>query len=258
MKEMRFSKKNIILSILLFVVFLLMFVPAHLAIKMILPEDSSFIVKGVEGSIWNGSALQVVSNDLPVNPINHVKWRINPLYFFTGKLGGQFEINDQQIKAGGIWKLGFNGDILLNDLSAELPASTLARKLPFRSSKLEGTIRLSFESCLYSKENGLSQVLGDINWKKAGLQLRGPYMSLGNFAINLSSQDDGSLLVTAKKAKNVLDLKGTAQLKKSSLDANISVTNNVPDTIKPLLNFMKDEGANRKKFQGTLPVALKF
>ncbi len=77
------SKVSWILGgIVAFLLFAIANMPAVQVIGRVnLPSNVS--LSGISGTLFNGKAQTVVANGLP---INNVKWQLNPLYIFLGKI----------------------------------------------------------------------------------------------------------------------------------------------------------------------------
>jgi general secretion pathway protein N len=244
------TKKTIVLSFALFLFFLLWTMPARTVIHW-LPDSIPFKATGISGSIWSGHAASISINR---QSVTDVEWLVNPLWFFTGKVGGSINIKDPSIKAEGAWRLGLDQTLYLSDMSLTIDAERLASYLPFKGVVLQGDVRADIQSVTFHPQVGPSDLEAKIYWLKGSASIAGPVVKLGNFTLLAQSQDDNTIKLTLQKAQNSLDAQGDILIRwNKDIALNISVTEQVPEQLQSTIAFLKPDNKGRRQLQMTIP-----
>ena len=79
---MKLAIKPILLCVLLYLVFVVVLMPAKWAVQFI-PKNAGVEPSGVSGTIWQGQAQQLM---LRGEQIDKVQWQVKPLALLTGQL----------------------------------------------------------------------------------------------------------------------------------------------------------------------------
>lgn len=244
------TKKNVTITVLLFIFFLLATFPARTAFNL-LPESVPVTATGVSGSIWSGHAASLTMNR---QSLTDIEWSINPLWLLTGKLGGSMNVADSKLSAVGGWRLGFDQTVYLSSVSVTVDASKLAPHLPMRGIALEGDIRADIESLEFHPEQGPADVEATIYWLKGAASISGPVIKLGNFTLKAESQDNQQIDITLQKSQNLLDAQGKILVNwNKDIALDISVTEQVPEQLKSTIAFLKQGDNGRRHLQMTVP-----
>ncbi|NVJ59072.1 MAG: type II secretion system protein N [Gammaproteobacteria bacterium] len=245
------SKKSIVLYFIAFVVFLLMTLPARTFFNL-LPDNLPLSVSGIAGSLWSGRAAAIT---VERQTISDVEWTFNPLWLLTGKLGGSVKAESSDLTVEGGWRLGFDETFYASDLNIKLDAAKLAHFMPIRGMELGGDIRADIASASFSNEHGPQDVNATLYWLKSTASIAGPEVKLGNFTLAANSQEDKSILVELKPSKNLLDAQGNATIRwPETIDLDLSVTEEVPESLQSTIAFLKKAPNNRREFKTSLPL----
>ncbi|WP_144392272.1 type II secretion system protein N [Pleionea sediminis] len=245
------TKKTLFLSVLLFLIFLIATVPARTVVNL-LPESLPVKASGISGSLWSGSAASLQINR---QGISNVEWSLNPIWLFTGKIGGSISMDDDNVSADGGWKVGFDETLYLSNMNVKLPADKLSGYLPMQGMRLSGDFRLEINNLSFNEVEGPKDVSANIYWMKGAASIAGPIIDLGDFTLAAESKDDSKIEIVVKPSKNVLDAQGSAVVNwPEDVALDISVTENVPEQLKSTIAFLKKSDNNRRTLQMTLPL----
>jgi len=245
------SKKTIFYSILLFIIFLVATIPARTALNW-LPESLPISMTGVSNSLWSGDAASV---QIERQSVSSVSWTINPLWLFTGKLGGSLSVDDPELIVKGGWRIGFDRTFYFSDLTMKVPAERISQFIPTKGLTLDGDLRLDIRDGYFHPEQGPQEIDATAYWLKGAATLSGQSVKLGNFTLEALSNDKGQIDIQFKPTKNVLDVKGKAVVNwPSDVDIDLTVTENVPASIQKPLQFFKKVDGNRREIKMKLPL----
>jgi general secretion pathway protein N len=244
------NKKIIISGILLWLFFLVATLPARLVLHW-LPANLPITASGVDGTLWRGQAAVITVNR---QTVTNVEWGLNPLWLFTGKIGGSISIDDPGISAEGGWRLGFDQTVYLSDMTVTVEAQRLSGYLPVKGIALEGKVRADIESLAYHPKSGPFDVEARLYWLKSAAAIAGPVIKLGNFTLKAQSSEDGAVRLTLQKAQNLLDAQGDILIRwNKDITLNLSVTEQVPEQLQSTIAFLKPDNKGRRQLQMTMP-----
>ena len=133
------SRRGLILaaSVACFVTLLATF-PARVALHWASPPGVS--VAGIQGSVWSGSAREVLANGVY---LTDVTWRSQPLKLLLGRLAYDLDTETPGGFVRGTAAVSIGGSLTAQDLQASLPASMLETALGMQG--LGGTVNLDFD-----------------------------------------------------------------------------------------------------------------
>jgi hypothetical protein len=190
----------------LFTLLLVARLPASIATALVPP---TVIANSPSGTLWRGNAAHVQVN---VNgqwfALGSVDWELHP----TGLLFGdaitfRSSWGRQQLdfSAG----IAFNGDVTVSDASVRADISWIKNLLPLF---VAGDITADIDSLRVNASGTPQAISGRVVWENAAWQAMGGDVSLGTYAIDIASGDQGisGSVVTLKGA---LDLTGKFTLK---------------------------------------------
>lgn len=247
--------KKIVIGILLYVVFLIVLLPASLVVALA-PLPQGISIGGVTGTLWQGEAATVQIKD---RQLEQVKWDIHALKLLTGALAADVQIGGRtsalQMKGELGWS--FSGvhvaNLKLDTGHGFLLANT---KLPF-GAKVQGDVSLMLTE--YRQGQPLCDSLaGKVFMQNANLTNQFGEYPLGSVELNLAC-DAGQLQLLAMEDKNQLGLTGTlllADAGKLVVKAKIRETDFQTEDMKKALAFLgrKDaEGYYPLVWQGKVP-----
>lgn len=190
----------------LFLIFVLVLTPASL-INQVLPAQNKVSLVGISGSIWFGTIEQISAQGLQVEDVD---FSINPLALLTAKLSVDLDIPRGDIL--GSLNLALDSDyknsLMLNDVELELNAQQFQKYLPVRGVEIQGDIETS-GLMLRTENKKPAQMSGQVSWQKAGVGFAGNNWSLGDFIINIRTDEAKKEIIgELQNSKNELGLQG--------------------------------------------------
>ena len=119
------GKRLIVIGVITFLAGVIVLFPARVAYQAFAPD--SVRLSGIDGSIWNGSAIEGQVGRLY---IRNIRWSFKPWHLFTGNLAFAtgFEPAGGFMEAG--IALGIGGSIRLTDLEGAVSIAALRDVLP--------------------------------------------------------------------------------------------------------------------------------
>ena len=179
------TKRLLILGIAGFVIGLVASAPARLICYALPPSVS---LEGVTGTVWKGSARQLVVNNIAAGNLN---WSV----FLPGVLRARLELGlDAQLPDGAVSgkvALGFGGFARLDDVKGSLPLAYLATDFP--TGMLDGRVSLMIEQAEL-RDGWPTQIKGVVALGNLVQNIPAP-MALGTFTATFdgSKMDDGAV-----------------------------------------------------------------
>ncbi len=123
------------------------------------------VLSGVSGSIWNGSARQVVPPP-PAVEVSNVNWRFQPTALLKGNAAANLEFELLGGNGAGNVARGLNGDISVTDGKFLIPAANLSQFLPLPVADFGGNVIADIED-LQLENNLLTTTTGTVVWRNA-------------------------------------------------------------------------------------------
>lgn len=207
----------IALSAALFLLLLVARLPASIATALAPP---TIIANSPSGTLWRGSAAHVQVN---VHgqwfALGGVDWELHPIgLLFGDAITFRSSWGRQQLEfSAGI---AFNGDVTVSDASIRTDLSWIKSLIPLF---VAGDITADIESLRVNASGIPRAISGRVVWENAAWQAMGGDVSLGTYAIDIETTDQGisGEVVTLKGA---LDLTGEFTLKgdRYSVTADLS------------------------------------
>ena len=185
----------------LFSLLLVARLPASIAAALLPP---TIIAQNPSGTLWRGNAAHVQVN---VNgqwfALGGVDWQLHPMGLLLGEaltLKSSWGRQQLDLSAG----VAFNGDVTVSDVSIRADISWIKNLLPlFVAGDLTADIKE-----LRVTAAGVPEVIsGRLVWKNAAWQALGGDVSLGTYAVDITTTDQG-ILGTVVTLKGALDLTG--------------------------------------------------
>lgn len=164
----------------------------------------------VSGSIWNGSAQNLVIKD---NDLGHVKWKVKPLQsLISFSLKSSFNINGKQLNADGIAAITPSKKMILDETRFDVDARYLNnyQKQAKLSGDIKGTIKHT-EIDLNSETKKLPILDAIIDWKQATVSSLLLNLTEGDYHIIITPDAEG-LLITPSSKEAPLDINGKINL----------------------------------------------
>ena len=203
----------------LFSLLLVARLPASIAAALLPP---TIVAQNPSGTLWRGSAAHVQVN---VNgqwfALGSVNWELYPLGLLFGDvltIASSWGRQQLDLSAG----VAFNGDVTVSDVSVRADVSWIKNLLPLF---VAGDLTADIASLRVTAAGVPEEITGRVVWENAAWQAMGGDVSLGTYAIDIETTDQGILgeVVTLKGA---LDLTGEFTFKgdRYSVTADLSGT----------------------------------
>ena len=178
-------KRSIGLAVFVAVALLVSRVPASV-IGSILPQ--TLTASGFTGTVWRGEAAHVQA-EVQGQPfaLGRVAWTVHPLGLLTGDVvtirsrwGSQ-----RIVLAAGI---GLGGSFYLNDIAVNVGLDWVRKLLPLY---IGGQLRTDIAELVIDADGKPTAAQGQVVWEDATWRAVGGDVSLGTYAVAISSSDDG-------------------------------------------------------------------
>ena len=203
----------------LFSLLLVARLPASVTTALLPP---TVVAQNLSGTFWRGNAAHVQVN---VNgqwfALGGVNWGLRPLGLLFGDaltLRSSWGRQQLDLSAG----VAFNGDVTVSDVSVRADISWIKNLLPLF---VAGDMTADIETLRVTAAGVPETITGRVVWENAAWQAMGGDVSLGTYAIDITTTDQGisGKVVTLKGA---LDLTGELTLKgdRYSVTADLSGT----------------------------------
>lgn len=168
-------------------------IPAGFVVKHINAAVPNVTVLGASGSIWSGSAANVIVKAAgQQQELGRTKWDLKGLPLMLGSLSMDITANNDQQNIEGHISVGMSGRISADKLSVSVPASTLQQFSPLPVD-LEGEFELYLKSLEFA-DNKVSALDGSLTWQGARAGMGIKPVKLGNYVAQLSLGDKGEYI----------------------------------------------------------------
>lgn len=179
--------------------------PASLLGPVLSPTLSA---SGFSGTIWRGSVAHA-SIELQGKPfaLGRLSWTINPAGFVIGDLVNlDTQWGNQTIKFSGGLTVG--GNIYIDDLSLSIDLSWMRKLIPLY---IGGRLTANIETLTLTSDGRPSVTDGRAVWENAVWRATGGDVSLGSYAIDLSTPAD-EVIADISTLKGALSVDGSVQV----------------------------------------------
>lgn len=201
-------KNKIIILSLVFVVLVILFIPAKFVQNMI-PANSPVELENMSGTIWSGKIERASSKSLFAEDINY---QISWLPLLTATLSGSLDISSGDLTGSLDFSASDQDNFSVAEANLKVVAEKLASFIPFPGVQLDGE---------FSTDNLIAEVVdkkvviisGLTSWNNASVTINKRKHLLGDFAIEwTTNQSDSVISGQLKKTKNELGLEGNLTL----------------------------------------------
>ncbi|MCW8845241.1 MAG: type II secretion system protein N [Gammaproteobacteria bacterium] len=229
-------KRLLILGIAGFFIGLVANAPARL-ITYFLPANVS--LEGVAGTVWNGSARQLVVNKIAAGKLG---WHVIP----SSLLRARLELGlDAQLPDGalsGRAAIGFGGFAQINDVKGSLPLAYLARDFP--AGMLGGRVSLIIEQAEL-QDGWPTRIKGVVALGNLVQNIPKP-MALGTYSASFdgSRADDGAIKGLISTRSGPLQVDGELILagnRSYILESAVGATSDTPEDLKSMLPMVGEQ-----------------
>ena len=248
--------KNIVISLFIYLIFLVVFIPAKVIVALMpLPDDVKIV--NVTGTLWRGTASHI---DVMGKSFDQINWALNPWTLMLGKVKVDLRIGSKAtpFQSNGNIQIGFSG-IGISELTLNTNAGFLFgdQRLPFRT-QAQGELALHIVS--FSQGKPLCQQLqGTALLHHINVNNQFGDFPLGELKFRLGC-DQGQIVLTTKESDNRLGLTGSAIIgdgNRYKVAAKLKPVSTLPDTIINNLYYLgqpDDQGYYSINYQGKLPL----
>jgi|OM-RGC.v1.010429206 general secretion pathway protein N len=247
--------KKIILAVLLYLVFLLAYMPVKW-LASILPMPANISLAGVSGTLWEGQADLVQFGPRQLEQVN---WSLNPWALLLGQANVDINIGNRatavSAKADISWSLS---GIKVQGLRFDAPDSFLiaGAKLPF-ATQVQGEISLMVPDFVQGKPL-CEQLSGKLFLNHTDMRNQFGEYPLGNMALTLSCQG-GEVAISMLEADNKLGISGIILLGSDNsikVTAKVKATDGQPQDMRNSLAYLgkpDSQGYYPVNYQGRIP-----
>ena len=123
-------------------------------------------LSGVSGSVWNGSAQQVIGPDPQLPPVHNVNWKFQPSALLAASAGANIDFEVLGGTGKGLVRRNLAGDVMLTDGKLQIPATNLEQFLPLPVAEFAGVLLADIEE-LELENNLLKRTQGKVVWSNA-------------------------------------------------------------------------------------------
>lgn len=209
----------VVVAAAIFLVLLVARLPASIATSLMPP---TVIANNPSGTFWRGNAAHVqVSVNGQWFALGSVDWELHPMGLLFGDaltLASSWGRQQLDLSAG----VAFSGDVTVSDASIRADISWIRNLLPLF---IAGDLTADIETLRVTADGVPEAISGRVVWENAAWQALGGDVSLGTYAVDITTGDQGVLgkVVTLKGA---LDLTGEFTLRgdRYSVTADLSGT----------------------------------
>jgi len=244
---MKSRTKLILLGISVFVISLIMLMPASFALQMAGTGNSGVRLINASGTIWNGKADSVVAMQ---QEFNKIEWQIHPLSLLVGNLNVDIRSLDDDYPLQGNISVDLDGNVEAEDINGILPASIIRQFKGAALVGLEGKMSIKLKNIAIDNQI-ISSVNGEIFLSQG--QLVSPVnATLGDIKFVLSDQK-GNVHIAIKDQGAPIGIEGTLVLKpgnKMSFNAYLSPGANADQFLMTMIkNVATPQSDGRLKLQ---------
>jgi len=175
----------ILVGIVAYAFFLLLYLPALVALNWYGPLPGNLQFYGVRGTVIHGQADALI---WPGGRLDQFDWRLAPGELLAGRLGYQLNFSNPDHSSGhAIISRGLSGDTVLSPLKLQTDLKTLSHRWTF-AERFGGELSLQMQSLTI--DNGrITDARGEIVWSGAHQRGSNP-VPLGSFQAHLEATGD--------------------------------------------------------------------
>lgn len=243
------SKRGLVaIGLTVLIVGLLVLFPARVALHWFAPAE--FRVNGVEGTIWNGGAVEAAVNGVYFQKIS---WRMRPLSLLTGNVTYVVSGTPARGLFDAAVGISASGKITLSDVRAALPMSLFASAAGVRG--LSGNASFSFDHVeivdgIAVAADGVLQIANLVvpDFGRA---------TLGGYKLEFDTQADG-VIASVEDTDGVVDIAGSLEIKHDRSYAFVALviaTSATPKNVAQQLSYLpaaNDRGHREIRLEGVL------
>jgi len=215
-------------------------------------------IAGVNGSVWSGSAAEVLA-PAPAVPVNNLQWRFKPERLLSGNAAARlnFEVLGGEGSADVFRNIA--GDMSVQDGTLNVPAKSLEQFLPLPVAEFGGNVLADIVK-VDIENNLLKSTRGSVVWRQASLAGT-VNAQLGQVVLDVVPESQGDQLLHRGKLTNKdgqLDINGDFQLDQIGnyqADLRLKPNNTTPPELNGMLGMIgkrASDGSYRLRNNGNI------
>jgi hypothetical protein len=249
----------LLIGIVAYAFFLLLYLPALVALNWYGPLPGNLQFYGVRGTVIHGQADALI---WPGGRLDQFDWRLAPGELLAGRLGYQLNFSNPDHSSGhAIISRGLSGDTVLSPLKLQTDLKTLSHRWTF-AKRFGGELSLQLQS-LTLDAGRIIDVHGGIAWSGAHLRGSDP-VPLGGFQARFEAAGEANDGFEGPIGDNggPLSVTGRLQLRANghwTLKGKLALRDPANTALAPLLSSLGRAGSDGKitfEWSGQLPPAL--
>ena len=197
----------ILTAVISYLFFVIATLPASLA-KNLIEKNTAVSIQGISGTLWQGK-IQTLQINRSIT-LTNTSWTLTVWKLITGRaeadINSNFDGDEINTKIGS----SFLGKIFIDDLSATLQASNVARLANIPLVQLSGKIDIDIEHADW-QQGYPPTAKGELNWNNATLTVA-ETVSLGNIKVILGDSEEQQLVAEIKNNKGDILIEGDAKV----------------------------------------------
>jgi len=235
------TRHYLLTAVFSYLIFLVATIPAK-PVTDLLTSNSPVIIQGVSGTLWNGKAYMISTNNMQ---FKKTSWRFKPWQLLIGKIA--IDVDTRFLDSRITTELGtsFSGRYFINDLSAKFHAREVAQLAALPLAQIGGVINININHAQW-KQGELPLADGEIKWNNASITVA-ETASLGNVNIMLSESAQQRLNAEIKNRGGDIKINGTATLvpdKNYTVEIKLRPTATANNNVKQSLGFFSQKQPN--------------
>lgn len=192
------------LGLLAFVIGLVAYFPARVAVDW-LPLDSAGVrLVGVRGTLFDGTVERVVDADFAVDNLH---WHLNPAALLLGRLSADLRLPSDLDEITATAAYAIWGTTTVTAINGSASLGWLARHARYDYLPLAGDVRLHDASFTLDSQHIPTAVSGQLRLVNTRWQLSQPTLTFGDYTARLDTTDD-KLKLTMADSSGPLAIKG--------------------------------------------------
>ncbi len=206
-------KNKIIILSLVFVVLVIMLIPAKF-VQNLIPTNVPIQLENMTGTAWSGQVGNARIQGLIAEDINY---DISFFALLMASLSGNAEIENGDLTGSFEFFVSDQKNLSVDNASVKMTADTLEKFIPFPGILLQGALSTDKLSVQLAKAK-VVLLSGVTSWNNATVTINNQRQVLGNFVIDWSTNEANSLITgRLRKTKNEIGLEGSITLDKTGV-----------------------------------------
>lgn len=192
------KKRYIILGSVVYLLALIMTLPANLISQQINSIDPRIQLSGINGSLWHGQIDLLFINN---KALQDVEWRLQPLALLLGRLQLALIYADKENNIQLELAMGLGNSLQIRNLNGQIRPAFVQSFTPYAVPSLHGTMIFRDVEVILAA-NHPQQADGEIEWRGAIVEL-GQKISLGDVLLSLEKTEAGIKAVLSEQSGRV-------------------------------------------------------